>query len=399
MAVLNSVNLSAAAEGKINNLINDAARILADDKGRNLASSARKFEAVRGQILETVQPFMTVGSDGARIGDELMYLVESRAENVRDGRDPESQPEIVRKMRFGRESDSVAADGEFGAHPLSVPRDALGKMQRAIIEGRPDRLVIQNAALDTTTYGGPTEWGSNVLRGPRLLHVQAGAPQQHVAATSGEFPKLTLPSAAAGVGEGVSLTEYASSTAGTVTLKRYGRYTDLTREAQVGASASALTAMHLVSVARDLDDDLISKVETDAGAAVAFAADVPGQIRKAMASVIDNTGAVATDLVILVHPDNVSLLQDVTPASGTDVADGFTRFSGAAVYPSSSVTTGFMTVCNMRAGVRYFQAQSVQLETDIAIKTAVTTYATSTIGGYGTGLISGYAIMQDVVTP
>jgi hypothetical protein len=239
-----------------------------------------------------------------------------------------------------------------------------------------------------------------VLDGPRLLHVTAGVPTQRVDAVLAQHPTFTLPTASASVAETVSLGEYDDSTAGSVTLARYGRWTDLSRESLIGADVGALSAMHRIGIAKDLDLALINAVETAAGSAVAFSADVPAAIRGAMASVIDATAAAdAADLIVLVHPDNAALLQDVSPIGGQSMSEGFQRFSGAQVYASSAVNTGFMTVCNLKAGARYFEARAATMETDTAIKTDVLTVATSVIGGYGIGLTSGFAVMVDVVTP
>jgi len=168
----------------------------------------------------------------------------------------------------------------------------------------------------------------------------------------------------------------------------------------IGTDAGALVGMHQIGIALDLDDVLILAVENAAGTPVSFTADVPAAIRKAMASVISDT---ATDdvgrLVILAHPDNVALLEDVTPVGGATIGEGFSRFSGALVYASSAVETGHITVANLSVGVRYFEAQGVLTETDTAPKTGVQTVATSLIGGYGIGLTGGFAVQVDVVTP
>ncbi|MEI8409304.1 MULTISPECIES: phage major capsid protein [unclassified Kribbella] len=292
-------------------------------------------------------------------------------------------------------------------HPLAFSPQSLDALQMALDSRSAGRFVAadveQRAALATTTYGAPRAWGSNVTSGPRLLHVAAGVPQQPVDAVLAQVPNLTLPTASASVGENVSLAEYAASTAGSVTLARFGRWTDLSRESMVGTDAGAIVGMHQIGCAKDLDKVLIDAVETAAGAAVAFTADVPAAVRKAMAAVIDNTAAGdASDLVIMVHPDNAALLQDVSPIGGQTIAEGFQKFSGALVYPSSAANTGFVTVANLKAGARYFEARGLVTETDTAIKTGTLTVATSVIGGYGLGLVggaSGFAIMVDVVTP
>lgn len=288
-------------------------------------------------------------------------------------------------------------------NPLHVTSQALDALQSAIVSRTAGLFVAgdeeQRAALVTTTFGAPRAWGSNVLSGPRLLHVAARVPLQRVDAVLAQLPTLTLPTAQGSVGENVSLAEYAASVAGSVNLARFGRWTDLSRESLVGTDAGAIVGAHTVGVALDLDLALITLVNTAAGAAVAFTADVPAAIRKAIALVTSNTAAGgAEDLVVLAHPDNTALLEDVTPVGGRTIAEGFNRFSGALVYPSTAVPTGFMLVANLIAGVRYFQARGLQMETDVAIKTGTFTVASSVIGGYGNAL-AGYVSKVDVVTP
>ena len=200
--------------------------------------------------------------------------------------------------------------------------------------------------------------------------------------------------------ENITLSEYASSTAGSVTLARYGRWTDISREGLIGADSGAIVALHQVGIALDLDKVLIDAVEVAAGSATAFTSDVPAAIRKAQAQVISATAAGdPADLVILVHPDNAALLENVTPTGGQTIAEAFQRFSGSLVYPSSAVNTGFATVANLRAGARYFEARGLVTETDLAPKTDTMTLATSVVAGYGIGLTTGFAVMVDVVTP
>lgn len=316
-----------------------------------------------------------------------------------DGNDPPK-----RKMRFGQEgqpsmsAEEALAEGRFD--PYMVEREGFREMDAAIREGRSHRYQQPLLATVTTgDIGERTGWGENVPGRVRMLHLVAGVPRTGLDARQGEFPRFTLPIASAGSAEGATLVEYDAANAGTVTLLRYGRFSDLTTEGLVGASAQGLTKMHRLGVAKDLDLVLINAVETDAGAAVAFAADVPAQIRKRQASVMDATQAAAEDLVVLANPADVHLLEDITPASGSDVGEGFTRFSGSLVYPSSAVNAGFMTVANLRFGARYFQAGGQAQTTDQDVKTGVQTYATYVLSGFGTGLVSGYAEMQDVVTP
>jgi hypothetical protein len=291
-------------------------------------------------------------------------------------------------------------------NPLAYTHAALDEIQGMIEQvRRGDGITprrISNATLTTGTYGAPREWGRNVLSGPRLLHVVAGVPRQPIDAILAQFPQLTLPTPSAAVGEGASLVEYASSVSGSVTAGRFGRFTDLSQESLVGTDAAAIISMHQLGIALDLDAVLIAAVQTAAGAAVGFTADVVGNIRKAIAKVLANTAAEdPSQLVILAHPNDAFLLENVTPTGGQTIAEAFQRFSGALVYPSNSVTAGFMTVANLPAGVRFFEATSgAGTLVDVAsVKTGISTIATALIGGYGITLAAGFAVMQDVVTP
>lgn len=307
----------------------------------------------------------------------------------------------------GQRREPLNVDTGAGAvtrsNPLAYTAAALDELQDAIearTASRVDAGLEERAALTTGTYGAPRVWGSNVLAGPRLLHVAAGVPTQPADAIFAQFPQLTLPAASPAVGEGVTLVEYASSAAGSVTLGRFGRWTDLSEESQIGADAGAIVGMHTIAASKDLDKVLIDATGTAAGAAVPFNADVPAAVRTAIARVVDSTAqADVSGVVILVNPDNAALLQDVTPIGGETIAEEFQRFSGALVYPSSAVDTGFMTVANLRAGVRYFEAMALRTVTDTAVKTGVTTVATAVISGYALGLSGGFAVKVDVVTP
>jgi hypothetical protein len=315
---------------------------------------------------------------------------------------PEEGPQPVRAARGAPYAAAAAA---VLPHPLAYHPGTLDRLQAALDARSPGRFVAADpdacfATLTSATVGAPRAWGSNVLKAPRVLHVVAGVPRQRMGAILAQFPQLTLPTAQAASGEGESLVEYASSSAGSVTAGRFGRWTDLTREALIGADAGAITAMHRLGIALDLDDVLITATESAAGGAVAFDADVPAQIRKAIAKVLANTASDDPgDLVVLAHPDDTHLLEDVTPTGGQSMGERFQRFSGALVYPSNSVTTGFVTVANLGVGARYFEARGLETLTDVAVKTNVETVGTFLIGGYGVTLTAGFAVKQDVVTP
>jgi hypothetical protein len=379
----------------IKNLINTRAR--AYDQARHLADRCEK----KGKPWTSADQ-----AEFDRYGDEIDELTDRIREL--EGLDAQERDHAGQRRPFenvvrGRHGDPDPND----VHPLSFTAASLDAIQELVdtrTAGMYKARLEERAALATGTYGAPRGWGANVLLGPRLLHRAAGVPQQlDLGAVSAQFPQLTLPGALAGTAENVALAEYASSTAGTVTLSRYGRWTDISTEAELSTSVSALLAIHQVGIAKDLDKLLIDAVEAAAGAAVAFTTDVPAAIRKSIATVIDNTAASGPeDLVILTNPADTNLLQSVTPTGGITIAERFQNFSGALVYPSSATDAGFMTVANLRAGARYFEARGLTVQTFTDPKTGTMTNASSVIAGYGLGLVggaTGFAQKVDVVTP
>lgn len=297
----------------------------------------------------------------------------------------------------------VVMTADRPTNPLAFSRAALDSVHDAVrsrTAGRFDADQFQDVALTTGTLGQPTTWSSGLLSGPRLLHQVAGVPTADIDAILAEFPSLTLPAAVAGAAEAASLTEFAASTGGTATLKRFGRFTDFSAEARVGTDVGAVLGAHQIGIARDLNKVLIDAAELDAGTAAAFSADVPAAIRKAIAQVLDQTAEEDPGkLVILVHPDNAALLQDVAPTGGETQSQRFQRFSGSLVFPSSSVTTGFATVANLAAGARYFEANRLTVASDSDVRNGVSTIASSVIAGYATKLVVDYSEKVDVVTP
>lgn len=354
------------------------------------ASQQRKFESMAREVDDELDP------EFDRAG-EFFRAVLDNVDRLQEGR----------KKLFnhigGKRMDEIQNESE----PLGKPRNPLavtGEMLDAVQHAFNYRLtglfdVEMHAALTTTTYGAPRDWGSNILSAPRTLWETAGIPATPAAGPTAQFPKLTLATIDAGVAEGVSLVEYATSTGGTVTLKRYGRFTDFTYESLVGADAGAVLAAHRTAIARDLDSALIALVNTDAGSAVGFTSDVPAAIRKAIALVGDATAAADGRMCVLAHPDNVALLQNVTSTGGVTIGEDFPRFAGAITYASAAVPTGFMLVANLASACRFWSSGSVQTATFQDVKTGVLSAGTQIFAGFATGQISGYASKVDVVTP
>lgn len=353
---------------------------------------------------------MAAWNSAGRFGELVQRGIQLKAEDLAVRQQDEARAGgNVRRLDLRNSASDGAGAGRPDRHPLAYTAEAVRAVQNAIdtrgrltVEADLDRrrFEVLNATLTTTTHGAPREWAASVLPGPRVLHRMAGVRTVPSDASEAAHSKLGLPTSTAASAEGATLAEYDSSTAGSVTLGRFGRFTDLSVESLIGTDAEAIVRIHQLGIAKDLDASLIGKAETDAGSAVAFAADVPAAIRKSIATLVDLTAAEdPADIFVLTHPDNIALLEDVTPVGGRTIGESFQQFSGATVYPSAEVTTGFMTVCNLRAGALFFEARGTMTEVDMSVKTGVRTVATSIIGGYGTGAIGSYAIQNDVVTP
>lgn len=331
---------------------------------------------------------------------ERFSAIEKRLEELAD--QATQRPAAVDPLARALPGQAFQSAPRRPASVLEVPPQALAFMQTALREHRDAQWDHSTdfAALTTGTIGTPGSWGANSLPAPRLLHEVAGVQRDEYGGTKIEYPKLATASATAGVAEGASVSEYAASTVGTATITRYGRFTDLTGEALLGASSQSITSQHQIGIAKDLDQVLIAAAQTDAGTPATFDADVPGAIRAAMSAVLDATAADdPAAVMILVNPADARLLQDVSPTGGDTIGEKFQRFSGALVYPSSSVTAGIATVANLRAGCRFWGDPSVQQGTFTDLKTSVTSYVSWLYGAYGTGLIGGYAKAVDIVSP
>ena len=349
---------------------------------------------------------MGAWNEAGRFGELMKHGIQIKAEAlVADQFDAARNGGDLRRPNMAPAGAGGAAATD--RHPLAYTADAVRLVQNAIdTRGRltveadlsRQRFEVLNATLTTTTHGAPREWGASVLPGPRVLHRLAGVRTVPSDAVDAEYSKLALPTATAASGEGVTLAEYDDSTAGTVTLGRFGRFTDLSIESLIGTDAAAIIAIHQLGIAKDLDEVLITAVENDAGSPAAFN-DPDADARDAIAEIQDNTGAEdTTDIWLLIHPDDAHLFADITATGGKSIGEPFPSFAGARVYASSSVETGFATVANIRAGVLFFEARGTMTEVDNNVKTGVRTVATSIIGGYGSGAIGSYSTQIDVVT-
>lgn len=295
-----------------------------------------------------------------------------------------------------RDDPPPVAQGEPAApgHPLAYTAAAIDQLRdlaRRRVAGRVDAASITNVTLTTGETGARRDWGSNALAGPRMLHVAAGVPRQSADSIFAEFPQLTLPAPSPAAGEGLALVEYDASVGGSVTLARFGRFTTLTAESRLSADATpAIIGAQTVGIARDLDNVLIGALEAEVPSPIAAGGDTPGVTRRAIAEVVDATAGSVAGTVVLANPAEVALLQDVQPTGGETVGEPFPLFSGALVYPSSSVTSPVITVAAVRSTVRYFVAEDLASMTDVPdLTTEELVIATKVTAGYAVNLTGG----------
>jgi hypothetical protein len=357
----------------------------------------------RARVLDESKRFLD-GIEGRDMNDEEQAKWDRLSADIDSYTERIHELEELAKLAGERKQFGQSLYGRSGAdpNPLSFSPAVLDAVQESLDRREVGRWEAR-AALATGTLGAGRKWSRNILEGPRLLHNAAGVPAiRDMGSIFAQHPVTTIPAAGASVGENVSLAEYATVTAGSVTAARYGKWTDISKESRIGTDAGALLGIHAVSIARDLDKALIDAVNTAAGSAVGFTADVPAAIRKAQAQVADNTASSSGELVILAHPDNAALLQNVTPVGGETIGERFQDFAGSLVYNSASVPTGFMLVANLRKGALFFEAQGLLVENHADVKTGTFTVASSVIANYGltlNGGIAGAYIKVDVVTP
>lgn len=324
--------------------------------------------------------------------------LDKRIKSLTDGEKlaAEADAEFVR-MYGGPEDELARARGGVGSHPLEVRADVLDAVQEALASRTTGKWEAR-AALTTGETGGRRAWASNTLRGPRMLHVAAGVPTGSHDAVTADYLKAGAITAAAGVGETVAVSELANLTKDTATLQRYGRWTNMSREANIASDAAGtISLQHRIALARDLDDAFITQLLTPAVSGTDPIASTTGlaSLRMAVATVCDATGAEPGAITIAVPPAMAPVLQEVQPTGGSTVAEPFTTFAGARVYFSSFVTADTAVVFDGQ-GFRYFEAQGVTFETDVDIKTSVLLFATSLIGGYGYNLLPGAAVRADL---
>lgn len=356
--------------------------------------STRTVEDILADLREVVSAAQSQNRDLTDEECQRYEATERELESVR-----RSRGIVDRQAAYDtpvREDPPPVPQGEPAApgHPLgftAVALDQLRDLARRRVAGRVDAASITNVTLTTGETGARRDWGSNVLAGPRMLHVVAGVPTQPADAIFAQFPRLTLPSPQPSAGEGVALVEYDASVAGNVALARFGRFTTLSHGSTVSADmVQPVIGAHTIGIARDLDNVLIGALEAEVATPINAGGDTPGVTRQAIAEVVDATAGSVAGTVVLANPAEVALLQDVQPTGGETVGEPFPLFSGAIVYPSSSVTSPVITVANVRDTARYFVAEALASMTDVPdLTTEELVIATKVLSGYAINLTGG----------
>jgi hypothetical protein len=168
-----------------------------------------------------------------------------------------------------------------------------------------------------------------------------------------------LEAVAAPTAEGGTKPEYDAITQVNLVPQAFGRWTDITEQAvEAMGGINDLVAAHARQIALDEDSYLIGLMVTEAGTAQAFIADVQANVRTAIAT-IESTVAAKADIIV-VNPANYALLAPTTPANAGDVASSLVSFSGALLYPSAAVPTGFVLVAALAAVARYVTATDLR---------------------------------------
>ncbi len=273
-------------------------------------------------------------------------------------------------------------------HLLAVPDSAVRELHAATIERRTyswQAGAEERAALVTSTYGTTTGWHGFGADGPLLLHDIGGAAIEQLVGLKLSYPTFTLPTASASVAETVTVGEYATSTAGTLTAARFGRWTDISAEASLNGTNSILR-MHSMAIARDLNAACVDVLETAASTPVTYATSAEFMVKRSIAVICDRTACDPSALVLVVNPTDAPAFTETTPTNGADIASTVERFSGARIFASTAMTAGIAMVANLGLGLVYGSAQPIRVETHLDVKTGVSTLATSVIGGYGVGI-------------
>jgi hypothetical protein len=282
--------------------------------------------------------------------------------------------------------------------PSLVPSEAEIRGIRDAIVNRQPYTVETRATVNLAAVGGERfRPDGRPVPEPRRIATAVGMPTQRVPMRGISGEKYGLEAVAAPTAEGGTKPEYDAITQVNLVPQAFGRWTDITEQAvEAMGGINDLVAAHARQIALDEDSYLVGLMVTEAGTAQAFIADVQANVRTAIAT-IESTVAAKADIIV-VNPANYALLAPTTPANAGDVASSLVSFSGALLYPSAAVPTGFVLVAALAAVAKYVTATDLRTTVQPAVKTNLATVRTEIFADYGF-LVAGGVRSVDVVTP
>ncbi|BBX00475.1 hypothetical protein BST36_16875 [Mycolicibacterium moriokaense] len=273
--------------------------------------------------------------------------LEARAKAISDGEKAAHElDESFRSVTGAYPGQPTAA----GCPSLLVSRDNITKHAEALHEGRvfgvveEARALVQVNPAASSALGGPQAWAQVGPREPMHLIRFAGIPVQTLTGVAAVMPTFTLPASTAGVNESTAHGEYDTVVDLPLTALRYGRWTSVSAAASQFDNLNGIANLHSVGIAKDLDKKVIGDIQTAAGAPVAYAADIAGNVRESLLTVAANVLATPEHLVIVGTPADIALLGDTTPANGPDVGSVAVRFNGARMYATGEANAGQVTI-------------------------------------------------------
>lgn len=272
--------------------------------------------------------------------------LEARAKAISDGEKAAHElDESFRSVTGAYPGQPTAA----GCPSLLVSRDNITKHAEALHEGRvfgvveEARALVQVNPAASSALGGPQAWAQVGPREPMHLIRFAGIPVQTLTGVAAVMPTFTLPASTAGVNESTAHGEYDTVVDLPLTALRYGRWTSVSAAASQFDNLNGIANLHSVGIAKDLDKKVIGDIQTAAGAPVAYAADIAGNVRELAHRRGERARHTRTPRHRR-HPADIALLGDTTPANGPDVGSVAVRFNGARMYATGEANAGQVTI-------------------------------------------------------
>jgi hypothetical protein len=278
----------------------------------------------------------------------------------------------------------VPAGGSGGGSSYTLSESNLRQIFEALAEGRTTTVREEQRALVTTSvYGSPGAWGSVAANGALSLRAFAGIPDRPLTGMSALHPSVTLPTGAAGVGEGTAGTEITGVALSTLTVARYHGWSQVSPAVSGFDDVAALAAAQGIHIARSLTSVDVTAIDAQAGTPVVYAsATFEASLRSAVLQVAATANVDPSETVIYGQPAALAVATSFQPTSGGDRGSFAERIYGARMFPILSGTANRITVFSPAAFV-CFQSP-MNGGTFIDPQTGNTTFATwmhSTVSG------------------